>query len=348
MAKAKKLPSGTWRVLVYAGIENGKRKYVSITAPEKKEAELLAAQFAADRERRQHISELTVGEMIDEYVNNRSKVLSPATIREYKRSRKHDMQNLMNMKGKLVTSEIVQSEINREAMSHAPKTVRNMYGIITAVFSVYFPNIRLSVKLPQKVKTSIYVPSDEDITRLIHSLEDSELKKAVLLAAFGSLRRSEICALSDANIKGQFIEVMGAIVYDENNDWVGKPPKTFAGYRLIEFPEVVMRSFDGISGPLVKLNPNQITRKFSRALERCGIKHFRFHDLRHYQASILHALGVPDKYIMERGGWRSKSTLDKVYKHTMEAKTKEVAKVANDHFTKLMQHEMQHDDEKTQ
>ena len=32
MAKAKKLPSGNWRVQVYAGEENGNRKYKSFTA----------------------------------------------------------------------------------------------------------------------------------------------------------------------------------------------------------------------------------------------------------------------------------------------------------------------------
>jgi len=51
---------------------------------------------------------------------------------------------------------------------------------------------------------------------------------------------------------------------------------------------------------------------------------FRFHDLRHYQASILHAMGVPDKYIMERGGWKTDSTLKNIYQHTMDAKRQEV------------------------
>ena len=46
MAKAKKLPSGSWRVLLYVGTdENGKKKRKSITADTKKEAELLAAQY---------------------------------------------------------------------------------------------------------------------------------------------------------------------------------------------------------------------------------------------------------------------------------------------------------------
>ena len=46
MAKAKKLPSGSWRVLVYdCTDQNGKRRYKSFTAETKKEAEYLAAEY---------------------------------------------------------------------------------------------------------------------------------------------------------------------------------------------------------------------------------------------------------------------------------------------------------------
>ena len=55
MATAKKLPSGAWRVLVYAGKDaEGKRQYKSFTAMDKREAEFAAAEWlpafvAADR-----------------------------------------------------------------------------------------------------------------------------------------------------------------------------------------------------------------------------------------------------------------------------------------------------------
>ena len=47
MAKAKKLPSGMWRVLLYDGKDdNGKRKYKSFTAATKKQAEADAALYS--------------------------------------------------------------------------------------------------------------------------------------------------------------------------------------------------------------------------------------------------------------------------------------------------------------
>lgn len=38
----------------------------------------------------------------------------------------------------------------------------------------------------------------------------------------------------------------------------------------------------------------------------------------------MHTLGIPDKYIMERGGWESKKVLDKIYTHTMSDKEKKI------------------------
>lgn len=55
----------------------------------------------------------------------------------------------------------------------------------------------------------------------------------------------------------------------------------------------------------------------------------------HYQASILHALGIPDKYIMERGGWKTDATLKNVYQHTIADKSKQFTDRANEHFSSI-------------
>ena len=37
-------------------------------------------------------------------------------------------------------------------------------------------------------------------------------------------------------------------------------------------------------------------------LQKAGIQHYRFHDLRHINASVMLALGIPNKYAEERMG----------------------------------------------
>ena len=69
--------------------------------------------------------------------------------------------------------------------------------------------------------------------------------------------------------------------------------------------------------------------------EKTGMSHFRFHDLRHYSASIQHALGIPDAYIMQRGGWGSDTVLKSVYRHVLEDKTEQMNKIANGYFENL-------------
>ena len=83
------------------------------------------------------------------------------------------------------------------------------------------------------------------------------------------------------------------------------------------------------------MNPNTLCKVFKRVTDSLDIPHFRFHDLRHYSASIQHALGIPDAYIMQRGGWSSDRVLKAVYRYAMDDQTKEMNEKANAHFAEL-------------
>ena len=73
MAKAKKTPSGRWRVLLYTGKdENGKRIYRSFTADSRREAEFAASEYAATNHNDGDPSAMTVGEAIDKYIDSLS------------------------------------------------------------------------------------------------------------------------------------------------------------------------------------------------------------------------------------------------------------------------------------
>ena len=347
MATAKKLPSGAYRCLIFDRMENGKRKYKSFTAPTKKEAEYKATQYIMEKEeKKKALPEYTLYTAIGSYCDLKNNVLSPSTIREYRRAQNYNYTDIKDIKLSEITNDDIQRWVNSFAKNHSPKTVKNAYGLIRAVLDTFAPDIRLRITLPQSITPKLYVPSDNDIKILIQyfSEHDPDMELAVYFAAFGTLRRSEVCGLEAGDINGNVITVRRAIVDSGSDDWVVKTTKTVSSTRTIDMPQFVIDKCP-TSGRIVNLNPDQITHRFMRALRHLDVPAFRFHDLRHYAASIMHAIGVPDQYIMQRGGWSSDKTLKAIYRGTITDFEEKYTGLTLMHFED-MQHEMQHGKQK--
>ena len=62
-------------------------------------------------------------------------------------------------------------------------------------------------------------------------------------------------------------------------------------------------------------NPRNLSSNFSKLLELKGLRHIRFHDLRHSCASLLLANDVPMKQIQEWLGHSDISTTANIYSH---------------------------------
>ena len=334
MAKAKKLPSGSWRCQVYDYTDDkGKRHYKSFTGKTKREAEHYAAEYADTKKEKPKILRITVGKAIDNYIEIKSNVLSPSTVRGYKVIRRNHCKDIESILLEDLTQEMVQIWVNSLAVEKDAKTVKNAHGLLSATLSVYLPDLTLRTSLPKKQKEIPYIPTEHDIRLIVEYLKenDTEMLKAVYLSAFGTLRRSEICALTGEDIEGNVIHVHSALVVDDSANWIKKTTKTASSDRYIPMPEFVINLLPK-SGLVVSINPTIITKRFASILKKLEIPHFRFHDLRHYSASIMHAIGIPDQYIMQRGGWSSDNVLKAVYRNTMDDYTKKFSDQINNYF----------------
>ncbi len=355
MAKAKRLPSGKWRCQAFDYREpDGTTHRRSFTADTKKEAEYLAAEFAATKEdHREEILDITFDQAVMAYIDSKESVLSPSTIRSYLGTYKKYIAG--SKLGKLKISKInnvaLQLWVGKLAKTGmSPKSVRNHYGLVSSTLGMFLPDFRPRITLPQPEQKHRYTPSDDDIKILINAIDDPELLIAVLLYSFGPMRRGEICALEHKHIHGNVIHVTNNMVKDKNNHWIIKAPKTPQSVREIEFPDFVIARIPKGSGRIISVTPDAITQRFRDLADSLDLPHFTMHDLRHYSASIMHAINVPDKYIMARGGWKTDRVLKTVYQNVIDLEAAKQQKRILGHFEQIANesaHESAHEKQKT-
>ena len=348
MATARKLPSGNYRCRIYLGKVNGKDSYKSFTAPTKKEAELKATQYLYNynqSKREIPLNTLTFYDALTKYIAKREPVLSPATARDYESLQRNINKKFPNFSNKRmcdITQDDVQDVVNALTKKLSPKTVRNYHGIISAVVG---DEILLKTAMPQKNPPESYIPTDEDIQKLVSAIEGKEIEIPILLGAFGMMRRSEICGLTyeDIDFKSNTICVRKAVVKGKDNKWHTKVTKNETSTRYVHVPSFVIDKIKA-RGYVTTYKAGSITDTFKKVLRKNDIPEFRFHDLRHYSASIRHALGIPDAYIMKEGGWKTDTVLKQVYRHAMKDKVDDMTAKAINHFDKL--YDTKHDTDK--
>lgn len=319
MAKAKKLPSGNWRVQVY---DKNTGKYKSFTATTKKEAEYKAAEYSLHANSGNSYEDMTLKEAFERYIKSKSAVLSPSTIKEYTRSSEHDFTYLMPMRLSKITPELVQTAINELSAELSPKTVRNRHGLLHSVLKAYRPALILNTRLPQKQVPDYVIPTTAEIQTLLNNANDI-IRVPILLASQGSLRRSEICALTPQDFNDFGVNINKAMVKNKDGKYVVKQPKTKAGYRFVPLTKDIID--EALKWKHFGLKPHSVDGYFNRLVKNTGVPRTSFHKLRHYFASELHARGVPDQYIAKIGGWESVEMLHKIYQHTLRDKEDEMS-----------------------
>lgn len=340
MAKAKKLPSGNWRVNQYIGKdENGKRMFKSFTAPTKKEAEYMASEYTMHQNIKNNTNgSMTVYEAIEKYIDIKSNILSPSTVRTHKGILNNHLKHIGNTKLSDLTREMIQQEINAESANYKPKTIRNVYGLLTAALGMYYPEFVIHIDLPQKERKEMYIPTKQDVFTLLDSTkDDKQLHLAILLSACMGLRRGEICALTknDIDMENKILRVAKSMVLSDKKEWVIKQPKTYHSNRTLPIPDLVfsfLNDYNTNGDKLFTLTPNALSDRFFHAVRACDVTPFTFHALRHYYASVMMTLNVPNKYAMQMMGHASDNMLKNVYQHTMEDKRKEVEQTVTQFF----------------
>ena len=342
MAKAKQLPSGSWRVRVY---DSSTGKYLSFTSKlpgkaGKNEAEFLAKEWQAGRKKKTVSSQKTVYELVKEYIESKEALLSPSSIRGYYIILNNALGDFGEKKVRLLTEKDLQFWVSQNAQKYAPKSVKSQYGLVTAALRQ--ERIQLdfaSVLLPKIQKSDRRIPNEKEIAVILHMVEGTSVELPVTIAVCLGMRQSEIAGLKWTDYDGETFNIHAAVVPDKHNKYVYKEStKSEASTRVIEVDGILKERLDRAehtSEFISPMLPSSVLRKFDQLCEKNGLPHFTMHEQRHGNASMMLAKGVPDKYAMKRLGQSSPNMIKDIYQHLYQSKEKEVADTVSKAFSEI-------------
>lgn len=324
--KARQLPSGAWfcRVRIDG-------KDISITRDTEKEAvaEAMAVK-AGIKEASKKPKKKTVTKAIDDYIEARRNILSPSTIRGYKTIQDNRFQSLMKKDIFVITQEECQRAVNLEAKIVKAKTLTNSWRFVS---SVIFEETgqRFFVRLPQIIPAERPWLTPEQIPVFVEAVKGDPIEIPALLA-LSSLRRSELINLrwKDVDLSKGILRVNGAAVFDENGQLVRKQEtKNKTSRRTVPIIPPLMDALQAAERKgeyVVTWHPNAIMCRVNRVCSAHGLPEVGLHGLRHSFASLSYHLNIPEKVVMEIGGWADNQTMRKIYTHISQ---KDVSDHAN-------------------
>ncbi len=336
MAKAKKLPSGNWRCKANYTDEYGIRKSKSFTADTKKEAEYAAAAFLMEQEHKAKPENKTLRQLAEEFLADRSEILSPSTIRGYRSIVNNAFSEIIDVRLERLTSPMYQRAVNAYAKTHSPKSVLSAHVFYNTLLRKEGITVGENANLPQREKNEIAIPSAEELNTFLANVRDTRLYLYCLFSSCAGLRKSELIALQwdDVDVEKQTVRINKAKVRDEFGDYVLKTTKTYSSSRTVHMPQILIDALQKVDikdGLIFKDTPKAYESLYQRQCKRWSFP-YNFHALRHFYASVLLLSGMPNRYAQERMGHGSDNMLKQVYQHVFGSKQKGYDSLVDDFF----------------
>ena len=233
-----------------------------------------------------------------------------------------------------------------------PNTVIHYHAVIHSALKyavktdMLIQNVADKVDRPRKNSFQPVFLSADEMQKMFEALRGTKLELPVLVAAFYGLRRSEALGLkwdaidferntitikhivTNAKIDGK-CEIVCADRAKTKSSLRSLPLVSNIREKLLVLREqqkenrrvcgnCYSKKYDGyvfVDAMGNIFNPRSVTANFSKLLEQNGLRHIRFHDLRHSCASLLLANDVPLKQIQEWLGHSDIGTTANIYSH---------------------------------
>ena len=198
------------------------------------------------------------------------------------------------------------------------------------------------VNKPKSKKYKPSVCSEENFNKLLSVTKGTFDEVCILLAGVCGLRRGEIFGLRlrDVDFKEHTVSVVETMVR-MNGEWIIKPPKSETSQRRIKVPKFVTEVINDYLTSLKvvpericgQYKPSSYSQHFKKLLHDNELPHIRFHDLRHFNATIMLKYGVADKIASGRLGHSQVQITREIYQHVTSDMDNEASSIIEGIFS---------------
>ena len=282
----------------------------------KRQAELIKAEHRSGKTViKRKVDDLTLGEVVREYIDSRKQSRSPSTIRGYEMYKKERFKAYQSKK---LSSINWQMMLDEEGKIVSEKTVKNAWGLVHAALKYKGYPLPGNLVVPEVPIREIAFLQPEEISALLKAIKDKPYEIPLLLELHG-LRLSEVQGLTwdNVDLKKGIINVRGAKVRSLTGYEYKETNKTRESTRpvpiMISQLQDALAKVENKTGAIVSISPPALLADVKRACKKAGVTEVTNHGLRHSFASLCYHLGISERQTMAWGGWSDYQTMHKIY-----------------------------------